>query len=341
MNFDWLYGSGFPKSLNLRGEKEGWGTALKPGREPIILARKPLEGTVAENVLKHGTGALNIEGCRIATNGELEWSALTRKTAASGTAASGTTAPNDGAGEYVQPIGRWPANVILTHSGACEFIGTRKVKASPPVTGSEPSSKTDAVFGTFARRAPSSQYGVDGYEEMEAWNCAADCPIRQLNEQSGITTSGAMKREVNGYDGTSVTGFLHGRSGPSNQHGDRGGASRFFYVVKTSPKERNAGCENLPDGNNHPTVKPIALMRYLCRLITPPDGTVLDPFAGSGSTGCAAVLEGFRFIGIELLDKHANIARARIDYWQTQKPDMSKKTFKHEPTETVEHSLPI
>ena len=126
-----------------------------------------------------------------------------------------------------------------------------------------------------------------------------------LDEQSGVTKSGAMKREVGSYNGESVTKMLRGKSGPSNQHGDSGGASRFFYVAKASKAERG-------EGNNHPTVKPIKLMEYLIKLVTPPNGIVLDPFMGSGSTGVAAKQLGFSFIGCELSADYFEIAEKRI-----------------------------
>ena len=119
------------------------------------------------------------------------------------------------------------------------------------------------------------------------------------------TTSGAMKEEVDAYDGESVTGFLRGQSGPKNQRADKGSAARFFYCAKASKSERG-------EGNTHPTVKPLALMRYLCRLATPSSGVILDPFTGSGSTGLAAIQEGFGFIGIELNPEYVTMANNRI-----------------------------
>lgn len=179
---------------------QGWGTALKPALEPITVARKPLVGTVAENVLTHGTGALNIDGCRVGT--EIRFNPPTSKGV---TPAMGSFAMCDGQGSTV--AGRWPANLI--HDGSDEVVG---------LTGS---------------------------------------------------------------------------------------AARFFYCAKASKADREAN-------NNHPTVKPTALMQYLCRLVTPPGGTVLDPFMGSGSTGKAAMLEGFNFIGIERDPDYVKIAEARI-----------------------------
>jgi site-specific DNA-methyltransferase (adenine-specific) len=230
----WVYGSGFPKSHNVsigidkqagvmehRGKahyayahgtdfqsremeapKEmpphegitdaakqwsGWGTALKPAHEPIVVARKPLEGTVAANVLAHNTGALNIDGCRVGGDG-----------------------------------GRWPANIIFDEAAGAE-----------------------------------------------------------LDEQSGLE------------------------------------ASRFFYCPKPGKKERNAG-----GANAHPTVKPIELMRYLCRLVTPPNGTVLDPFLGSGTTAVAAILEGFQWVGCEMTADYLPIIKGRVKWAQNQQPKL-------------------
>jgi len=252
----WMYGSGFPKSLSVEkngaGEAwKGWGTALKPAHEPVVMARKPLDGTVAANVLAHGTGAINVDGCRVGTD-----STRTRHTADMGYRGGLLAA---GAGyETGSASGRWPANVLLSHAEGC------------------------------------------------ADECADGCPVAEL-----------------------------------------GDAARYYYCAKPSTSERDAGLEHMPvtpghevcdreDGsagadnpragvrterrNTHPTVKPIAIMRYLVRLVTPPGGVVLDPFAGSGTTGCAAVLEGARFLGLELEPKHAEIARARIAHWAAQVP---------------------
>ena len=200
----WVYGSGFPKSQNL-GKKlegwDGWGTALKPALEPITVARKPFKGTVANNVLTHGTGAINIDECRVGTE-EIEQGRFGRKVADS-TSYHDKLKPT----ERTIAVGRWPANVI--HDGSDE--------------------------------------------------------VTQLT----------------------------------------GDAARFFYCAKANKKDRE-------DGNNHPTVKPTDLMAYLCRLVTPPGGIVLDPFMGSGSTGKAAIREGFSFIGIERDEEYFEIASSRV-----------------------------
>ena len=265
----WLYGTGFPKSLNIGKaidkslglEREeiapnpnhrplsgtiyegvyqggntgaayltspaseaakkwdGWGTALKPAYEPIILARKPLIGTIAENVMEHGTGGIDIEVCRI------------------------------------QPAGRWPANVILD-----EEAGQVLDEQSGTIRG-------DSRIPKGGLR-PSGFYNI-GAKSGEGIPCG---PL---------------------YD-------------------DIGGASRFFYCAKASKKERG-------EDKIHPTVKPVALMRYLVKLVTPPGGLVLDPFMGSGSTGIAVLAEGFLFQGIEQELEYFNLARQRI-YNSLRKP---------------------
>jgi len=279
----WVYGSGFPKSHN-----GPWGgTALKPALEPITVARKPLIGTVAANVLAHGTGGLNIDGCRVEGIAERP----------------GTTPASDGernsmAGalprqEYEpNAAGRWPANLI--HDGSDEVLA-----AFPDAPGQMADAST---------------------------NC---------DERKTQNTYGAMRRGRAGEpsadsENVGAVGF---NMRPGARRVDSGSAARFFYCAKASRADRNDGlyagrvpavgaeatmrdCEAADwaarNGNHHPTVKPTDLMRYLCRLVTPAGGLVLDPFMGSGSTGRGAVLEGFRFVGIELDPAYAAIAEARI-----------------------------
>jgi len=255
----------------------GWGTAIKPAHEPLVLARKPFKGTVIENIEKYGVGAVNINESRIGAD-TVGW----------GGARGGSEDPtqskernyrlNEGEPRPVQ--GRWPANVILDEEAAA-----------------------------------------------------------QLDLQSGVSKSNPRTPSKQHHTG-SVTSFERGSE--TSLHSDSGGASRFFYTAKTSPTEREAGLKHMElrvgggmkgteDGslltgsgnernpmraNHHPTVKPITLMRYLVRLITPPDGLVLDPFCGSGSTGCAAVMEGFNFTGIDLDPEYIEISQARIEHWK-------------------------
>jgi DNA modification methylase len=244
----WLYGSGFPKSLNLG---DGRGTGLKPGWEPIVLARKPLIGTVTENVARYGTGALNIDACRIdfaSAEDERETKEKNRhEDFGSGARENRVYGADDRArsesGNYDAP-GRWPANVVLDEDAAA-----------------------------------------------------------LLDAQSGVSTSRAGEPRASAEPGAGW-----GMTSTGAEYNDTGGASRFFYCAKASRAERNAG----PTKNIHPTVKPLDLMRWLVRLVTPPDGLVLDPFTGSGSTGCASLPERCRFLGIELENEYAEIARHRL-----------------------------
>ena len=319
----WMYGSGFPKSLDIakaidkqsgyQGEVigvetidvgmqggsmhagrdrkledreikklsdqaqqwEGWGTALKPAFEPIIVARKPLIGKVAENVLTYGTGALNIDGSRIGTEERTlapmkSFGILDR-----------SSFPNADKQESTTVQGRWPANVILDEHTA----------------------------------------GL-------------------LDEQSGDRPRGGGNK--NSSNRTGLFGNLGAGNG-QGMGGDSGGASRFFYVAKASKRDRNEGLEGLDDTssrrygdrnagslpkqtpqgevrskNFHPTVKPTSLMEYLIKLVTPPNGLVLDPFTGSGSTGKAAILSGFRFLGIEMTEEYFPIIEGRLRHAETQ-----------------------
>lgn len=257
-------------------EWEGWGTALKPACEPWVLARKPLQGTVAANVLAHGTGALNIDACRIATGENLNGGAYAEVGnrsvsgslhAGSGMNVTGATASS----AFVQPIGRWPANVI--HDGSDEVV------AAFPQT---------AIAGGYP--ASGAKFGLSGGER------------KQRGEALQIDMAG-------------------------------GSAARFFYTAKADAEDRVCECSvcgSLPIGpphclcrdpedstkkakaGGHPTVKPIDLMQYLCRLVTPKGGTILDPFAGSGTTGTAARREGFNAILIEREERFAAFIRHRL-----------------------------
>jgi len=246
----WLYGSGFPKSHNLHDEWEGWGTALKPAWEPMCLARKPICGTIAANMNDHGTGAIHIEPCRMETDENLNGGTYSaggksgpmpgdeRTGAALGLYAPGARPAHD----YVQPAGRWPANVI--HDGS------------------------DEVLAAFP-----------------------DAPGQQ--------------RVLHG--GENSTANVYGKFGPklaAAPRGDEGSAARFFYSAKATAEDRLE--------SKHPTVKPVDLMRYLVRLVTQPKGLVLDPFAGSGTTGMACMAEGFNAVLIEREDEYVADIKRRL-----------------------------
>jgi DNA modification methylase len=330
-NIAWLYGSGFPKSHNIskaidkaagaerkvigksnrhgggtmQGHSfqvspvvpditasatdeakawDGWGTALKPAHEPIVVARKPVEGTVANNVLTYGVGGLNIDGTRVGTE-TVGWNGTGRTNITATTGASFGGEPggyNFGSGEPRPVEGRWPANIIL--------------------------------------------------DEFTA---------KLLDEQSGVLKSGAMNSITKGHDEETFNTYGKQYVRRVVNQASMGGASRFFYVAKASKRDRNEGLTGLPEKANvfmarangtgevqpgmerfatlpkqnfHPTVKPTALMQYLIRLVTPEGGVVLDPFAGSGSTGKAAILENKRFIGIELTADYLPIIEGRLQH---------------------------
>lgn len=278
----WMYGSGFPKSLNLKGTHAGYGTALKPAWEPAILARKPLEGTVASNVERWGTGALAIDACRIGS-GEDKTPAPTARGESSPTFTSTAHLGGD------DSVGRWPANVCLDEEAAAA-----------------------------------------------------------LDEQSGI-------RKTNGGGSRRSMGFFNGGECERTtipRPGDTGGASRFFYCAKVSTREREHGCDYLPmhsaaamtdsnaddarlasprtgagrgggARNHHPTLKPVALTKWLARLLLPPTpgAQLLVPYSGAGSEMIGALEAGWPMVfGIEGEQAYIDIAHARIAAWKKGNP---------------------
>ena len=289
----WLYGSGFPKSHNLKDKWQGWGTALKPAHEPIVVARKPLIGTVANNVLTYGTGALNIDGSRVGNKRDSEQ----KQGSYSGSDVK-IVRQRQGGKIYPENLGRWPANVI--HDGSDEVL------AGFPETASSRQGKPrgTAKKGLFAN----SEFNKVGTEHNDSGSAARffkSTPIDEADTQSFIYRAKANKRERNaGLEGlperhaSEVTGRKVGSAGAKNS--------------------KYAGMTETPRANIHPTVKPVALMRYLIRLVTPPNGIVLDPFLGSGSTAVAAILEGFEWIGCEITEDYFPIIEARVEWAQNQ-----------------------
>ena len=346
-------------------EWDGWGSALKPANEPIVLARKPLEKglTIAENVLKWGTGAINIDGCRV--------DGVPRTTHKDGSYRLPSTINANIKGyknlKQEIPQGRFPANLILTHHPDCECVGTKKVGNGERKNheDGEVSSANEGYVrpnkSSFTHK-DSSVIANYGEETVEDWNCVDDCPIKILDEQSGESKSSkSAKLYINDTENRSVKNSASGHRSPNSTYSDVGGASRFFYVAKASKSERNKGLDDFdekviegrdegqddrnvaykprptPMANIHPTVKPVKLMQYLVRLITPKNGIVLDPFCGSGTTGIACKLEGFQFVGLEQDAEYSKIAQARIDNYLEEKPTI-KKTTK---TETKPNQLNI
>lgn len=251
----WLFGSGFPKSRNLSGEWEGWGTALKPGFEPIVVARKPMPTAVAPNAAAYGTGAINIDACRVGdetrTNPAGSRSSLQRVSRVEQGYREVLTAS---VGQESTVTGRWPTNVVMDENQASA-----------------------------------------------------------LDRQTGILSSGVMKGgTIRARRDPVIYGEMTGTATTADTYGDSGGASRFFptfrYEAKAPATERPS-----VNGIQHPTVKPLDLMRWLVRLVTPPGGTVLEPFAGSGTTAEACVIEGFKCVAIERDATYLPLIRARLE----------------------------
>lgn len=338
----------------------GWGTSLKPAIEPITVARKPLSGTLAQNVLRHGTGAINVDGCRVAAPGEVISNSGRSAEAGRGKGVFGDSGAQQPHQTEGQRLGRWPANLILGHGPGCTLRGVAEVTAAgSDVRGDEPSSPVATVYQGPGTRRPFRAHGEGGVEAVEVWDCAPGCPVAAVGAQSGVSTCPSTVRR--GHRGEGF-GFRMGEQ-RAVSHGDTGTASRFFlafspdppdpllYCPKAARSEREAGCASIPPRtgaeavgrelgsagaqspragasrtagevhNDHPTVKPIRLMRWLCRLVCPPGGVVLDPFMGSGATGIGALQEGCSFVGIEREPRSAAIAEARILHWTGQRPD--------------------
>lgn len=311
------WGSGHDEVEITKGnsEWEGWGTALKPSMELICLARKPLsEKSIAENVLKHGTGGINIDGCRVeATDQDVLDAAVKRM---SGNDAVGWKNTS----QTIQPNsneGRFPANTIL--ECICDEVIPGK---KGEIKNIERSRFGNGEYGKKDGRKtqPTAKVvsGIDNYNDKGDIHTNPECPCYILDKQSGVKQSTRSKR---GGAIDNNEGRYNWNNGDNNKiekyecgFDDKGGASRFFYTAKVSKKERNMGLDEIT--NLHPTVKPINLMTYLCRLITPRGGVVLDMYMGSGSTGISALLEGFNFIGMEMDEDYFKIAEARINNYE-------------------------
>lgn len=298
---DWIYGSGFPKSLDVSKavnenrtlkppynpktmdlmaashDWEGWGTALKPAHEPICVARKPLAGTVAENVMQFGTGGMNIDDCRIELNGDF-------KSVANGRPSITGLSDNYDPTNANQPDtqGRWPANFI--HDGSDEVVRLfpGKAGASAPVKGTEQSQASTGNVTGQRERVPGAFHADTGSAARFFYCAKASKSDRDEGVMLAMVTAAEMTDREPDTDGLNSP-----RAGAGRTSGAR---------------------------NNHPTVKPTALMQWLVRLVTPPGGKVLDPFTGSGSTGKACAIEGFEFIGFEMDPHYCEIAKQRIAY---------------------------
>jgi len=291
---------------------DGWGTALKPSCEFFTLCRKPLsEKTIAANVLKWGTGGINIDGCRVGDTVET-WpkSRSFQSGISSGYTDGVKKTPTQSTGDA--PQGRFPANLI--HSGEQEVLELfPEARSNGNKSNSKSGHQDSYVGGNLEKKVESSCYSDKG--------SAARFFKSIETEGSEITDSMRLDWLASNADVCDLEPHFCLNQGSRDMRveidkrivGDEDYAPRAFYCAKASKKDRNEGCDELENGNNHATVKPTALMAYLCRLITPPQGVVLDPYMGSGSTGKAAIREGFSFVGVELDEDYYNIAKARVN----------------------------
>ena len=354
-------GRGINKRTKGNSEYEGWGTALKPAHEPIVMARKPLsKKTVVDNVLEWGTGGINIDESRIKyqdnENINFDRPRLRNKEGTDWILTQAMDYTNPDYKEYNQE-GRWPANVILSHHEDCKLIGY---------------DEETMIGGNNGKSG-----FVDGYESgdftkktlpVPIWDCVDGCAVKSLNEHTGPLKGDSPNRKPrNGghrekYVGTDNNEKKNDVISDKTFTDSHLGASKFFYVAKPSKKEKDFGMTNeinnqsvkfvkgglkceicnkwknsgspckcdepqfieqpfnsTPNKNNHPTVKPIKLMEYLVKLVTPKGGTTLDPFMGSGTTGIAALNNGFNFIGIEMSYDYMEISKQRIKAWTEPK----------------------
>lgn len=353
-----------PKSKPATPEAEkwaGWKSSLKPAHETWWLVRKPLSGTIVENILKHGVGALNIDACRVKGGPQVHEVAsdpAKRKRVVgtdmgiSDASAEKMRAAQAAAVETANELGRYPGNFVLSHSPSCELLGVR--------------------------------------DSSPEWDCAEDCPVRWLDQMSGVTKSGSapvggLRRTTNKMGSTYRQNFEGTRNEGNVLYGDEGGASRcfptfhpdypvpFIYEAKAPASEKDAGTNDLywkidpsrpsgmapiskaewymlvakekkladegkPErlharGNIHPTPKSVSLMGWLAKLVTPPNGIILDCFAGSHSTGIAALVNGFRAILVDKDPDYCKIGTARLSYWE-KVWDVEKRQMKEIPVET-------
>lgn len=316
----WIRAQGMPKSsdigkkmreLNLDDLLEQWdgfGTALKPYWEPILMFRKPVkESSVIEQIKKTGTGGINIESSRVKHSSPEDFEkhkagvdaikARGGKMGNSWKNSSDLSGAND-----VKTSGRFPPNLIMVHSDLCRKVGSEMV-AMPPINRFDDGAKP---FGGGAGHKYTTITRDD--EEIEIWDCHHSCPIRWLHFHSG-----AIGKPTRARKGSKSIAPTKSPNGASKYFVNIDPESTFFYVPKPSQAEKNEGLEQ-DDENEHATVKPVRLMEYLVTMATPVKGLILDPYCGSGTTCVAAVHKGFDFIGIEKESASAYTAQVRVDH---------------------------
>jgi DNA modification methylase len=329
-----VFSQGYKKGLDIKKallaeglteEAEKWTghhTGLKPAVEDWWLIRKPFPGKIIENLLKYGTGSLNIDSARVYTDWvEADRPESWKKSGFTSKPEAAKVAAPPGQGIECHELGRWPADFVLSHSQNCKRVGFKTIKGDPRGNpGGKRNSKGFYNLGDKGDGKPNAY--LYGDQDIPIYECVPGCPVKILDDQAGVLKSGGAnirKSEPTYWEGGALKGT------PEIAYGDTGSASRFFktfepeyeepflYQAKPSTKEKNEDLDEEGLINDHPTVKSKQLMKYFVKLVTPPGGVVIDPFAGSGTTLVAALEEGFDCIGIEKDPKSLPIIRNRVD----------------------------
>jgi len=313
---------------------QGWNSTLKPAHEPICVARKPFKGTLVDNVLKHGAGAINVGACKVATSETIKTTTGCGFKTGKFTGGAGRGEPTLEGEAWENNSGRWPPNLCFSHTD-CEQVGVKRVKSGNHGQGAGGYGAAN-LYGDGDRTLDvSGGYGTEIVPDMR---CADDCPVKALGEMSGVTSSHdttGIWSAREGREGATSPGWgMKARGADEKEPGraDTGTAARFFpqfkYNAKAARKERRIYCHacerSFParkrkvhkehgEITSHPTQKPLTLIRWLLRLVVPPDGIVLDPFIGSGTAAIAAIEENMKWIGIEKDPIFAKIAKEAIE----------------------------
>lgn len=332
-------------------EWEGWGTNLKPAYEPLVVTRKPLEGTVAENVLKHGTGAINIDGSRIKTGESLKGGAYADNSGGRHDGDENWRMKAQGSDAFVQPQGRYPANLALIHNEDCEIVGKKKVFTGMAVfKNTEEGSLQDSYSGGL-KRLPHGEYGhadTDGTETIDEWECSEGCAVKELGDQSGVLITGAWRASYaqNARVSSYVFGDQFGGNSLKDQthrEGSKGTAARFFYQAKANANDRLAyltcsdgcpengsvdfvcnqkgksstcdECGHPREAYQHNTVKPMGLAKYHASILSLPKHVrplAVVPFCGTGIEAKAMLDAGFRVLAIDIDPRHCQMTTFRL-----------------------------
>jgi hypothetical protein len=385
--WSWIQAMGMPKGLNVgkaiedsetSAQWEGWGTTLKPTYEPLVVTRKPLEGSVVENVLRHGTGALNIDGSRIKTGDSLNGGAYADNSIGRHDGDENWRLKAQGSDAYVQPQGRYPANLALIHNEDCEIVGKKKVATGMATfKNTEDGSNMDSYSGGFKRQTH-GEYGhadEDGTETIDEWECSEGCAVKELGNQgeiAGAHSAGSFappnpKFGKTPTNGSFLSNMVKGAKGA--RIGDTGSVARFFYQAKANANDRlvyltcSEGCEFnnsikfvvdhkdkecrqcgfKVNAYQHPTVKPLNLANYHASILSLPKHVrplAVVPFCGTGIEAKAMLDAGFRVLAIDLDPRHCQMTTFRLQGHTPKKSKTTKRLVESSKAKTPETPKP-